>query len=185
MKRKVIIVTDGDEVAKTIVEIATKNIKGYCISSSAGNPTPLHSDEIIEEIKMAPHDPVVVMADDGGDPGIGYGERIMHSLVNYPDIDVIGIVAIASNTEGGDGVEVDISVNKHGQVIKNAVDKHGNEIEGKVVRGDTLSILKSLKVPIIVGIGDPGKMDFRDNERMGAPITTKAFKEILNHNGNK
>jgi len=183
-RRKVIIVTDGDEVAKETVETATKNINGCCVLRSAGNPTPLQSDEIIDEINKASHDPVVVMVDDGGDPGVGYGERIIFSLVNNPDIDVIGVVAIASNSEGGDGVEVDISVDKHGKVIKNAVDKYGNEIDSKVVKGDTLSILKKLNIPVIVGVGDPGKMDCNDNSHLGAPVTTKAFQEILNRSGN-
>jgi stage V sporulation protein AE len=32
---------------------------------------------------------------------------------------------------------------------------------------------------VIVGIGDPGKMDFNDEIEKGAPITTKALKEVL------
>jgi len=32
---------------------------------------------------------------------------------------------------------------------------------------------------VIVGIGDPGKMDFYDSIEKGAPITTKALQEVL------
>jgi stage V sporulation protein AE len=65
-KRKVILVTDGDRIAKGAVEVAAANIGGRCISASAGNPTELEGREIIELIKSAHHDPVVVMVDDMG-----------------------------------------------------------------------------------------------------------------------
>jgi stage V sporulation protein AE len=32
----------------------------------------------------------------------------------------------------------------------------------------------------IIGIGDPGKMDYNDEAVKGAPITTKALQEVLN-----
>ncbi|HHW49425.1 MAG TPA: stage V sporulation protein AE, partial [Clostridiaceae bacterium] len=44
-KRKVILVTDGDSVAKEAVEIAASNIGARCISDSAGNPTVLTGQE--------------------------------------------------------------------------------------------------------------------------------------------
>lgn len=46
-KRRVILVTDGDGIAKKAVETAALRIGGRCISKSAGNPTPLSGKKII------------------------------------------------------------------------------------------------------------------------------------------
>lgn len=179
MKRKVIIVTDGDDVARKAVEAATRNVGGRTISKTSGNPTLLTANDIIRLIKKAEKDPVVVMADDCGDPGKGPGEDILKAIVEHPEIDVLGVIAVASNTEGEDGVEVKESVNRDGNVVSRAVDKHGNAISGRTVTGDTLSILKGLNIPVIVGLGDPGKMGYHDDPAKGAPITTKAIREIM------
>lgn len=182
-KRKVIIVTDGDMVAKGAVEQAAKNINGRCISSSAGNPTMKTGEFIKEQIKKTPHDPVVVMVDDRGVLGHGKGEEVISNICNDEEIQVLGVVAVASNMERGEGITVDASVTNTGQVINQAVDKNGNKREDNVCYGDTLSILKDLDIPIIIGIGDPGKMNFKDEIKKGAPITTKALKEILVRSG--
>jgi len=178
----VILVTDGDTVAKKAVEIAAKNIGGRCISMSAGNPTPLTGKEIIEKIKMAHHDPVVVMVDDCGDEGEGRGEKALLDIVKCPEIEVLGVVAVTSNGKEGSNVEVDCSITKDGEKINGAVDKDGNNTFSKKISGDTLSVLKDIKVPIIVGIGDPGKMDFKDDVYIDAPVTTAALKEIMAYN---
>lgn len=179
MKRRVIIVTDGDDIARKAVEEAAHNVGGRCISLSAGNPTVLSGEKIIELIKMAKYDPVVVMVDDRGDIGMGYGEKAMYKLMKDKDIKLIGIIAVASNTSRAKGVMVDCSIDKYGNIINKAVDKYGNPKRSRVLKGDTVNMLSSVGVEYIVGIGDPGKMDGKDNIGIGAPIITKAMEEIL------
>jgi stage V sporulation protein AE len=179
MRRRVIIVTDGDDIAKKAVEEAARNIGGRCISLSAGNPTVLSGEKIIELIKMAKYDPVVVMVDDRGDIGMGYGEKAMSKIMKDEDIELLGIVAVASNTARAKGVMVDCSVDKYGNIINKAVDKYGNSKNNRVLKGDTVNMLSSSNVKYIVGIGDPGKMDGKDNITIGAPIITKAMEQIL------
>lgn len=179
MKRRVIIVTDGDDIAKKAVEEAARNIGGRCISLSAGNPTVLSGEKIVELIKMAKYDPIVVMVDDRGDIGMGYGEKAMYTIMKDGDIKVIGVVAVASNTSRAKGVMVDCSIDKFGNLVYKAVDKYGNKKNNRVLKGDTVNMLSTVDVPYIVGIGDIGKMDGKDNITIGAPIITKAMEEIL------
>jgi len=182
-KRKVILITDGDRVAKEAVEIASKNIGARCISSSAGNPTVLTGQEIIERIMKAEHDPVVVMVDDRGIKGKGPGEEAMEAILKDERLDVLGIIAVSSNGKDCNGLEVTCSITKDGNITEGAVDKYGNDIHSERICGDTLSILKKMKHDLIIGMGDPGKMDFNDEVSKGAPITTKAMKEILRRSG--
>jgi len=182
-KRKVILVTDGDMAAKEAVEKATANIGGRCISSSAGNPTSLSGKEIEERILEAKHDPVVVMVDDRGAKGKGPGERAMEYLLDCRKLDVLGIVAVSSNGKDCNGLKIDYSVTKTGEIVKHAVDKFGDNTYSGKICGDTLSILRSRREMFIVGIGDPGKMDYQDDVSKGAPITTKALRIILEHDG--
>lgn len=37
-----------------------------------------------------------------------------------------------------------------------------------------------IKVPVVIGIGDSGKMNGKDGCDIGAPIITKAMREIIN-----
>ena len=179
MTRKVILVTDGDTMARKAVEIAAKNVGGRTISKSAGNPTPIPGDKIVNLIRAAKYDPVIIMVDDIGDPGTGKGERALDILLSNPEIEVLGIVAVASNTEGVEGVKVDFSVDLNGNIIKYAVDKSGIKTESKTLYGDTVDVLNDYSIPILVGIGDIGKMKGHDDFKKGAPILTKALKEIL------
>lgn len=183
--RKVILVTDGDSVAQKAVEAAAANIGGRCISASAGNPTYLTGKEIVELIKTAKNDPVIVMADDRGVQGMGKGEQAMDHILNSKDIDVLGVVAVSSNGKDCNGLKVTCSITKEGSIIDGAVDKYGSQVRNGEICGDTLSILKSKKDTIIVGMGDPGKMDFQDDLSRGAPITTKALQEVLKRSGYK
>lgn len=184
-KRKVIFVTDGDRVAKKAIEVATANIGGRCISASAGNPTELSGREIIELVKTAKHDPVVVMVDDRGLEGIGEGEKAMEVILEEDSIDIIGVVAVSSNGKDCNGIKVSCSITKDGKITDGAVDKHGNNIGQDEICGDTLSILQERNDLVIVGIGDPGKMDYEDEVEKGAPITTKALQEVLKRSGYK
>lgn len=182
-KRKVILVTDGDMVAKEAVEIATANIGGRCISSSAGNPTELSGEEIVNRILETPHDPVVVMVDDRGVVGKGRGEAAMEYMLDSSELDVLGVVAVSSNGKDCNGLNIENSVTKTGDVVNYAVDKYGDNTYSYKICGDTLSVLKVKRDMFIVGIGDPGKMDYKDDVLKGAPITTKALKIIMDHRG--
>ncbi|WP_026477983.1 stage V sporulation protein AE [Alkaliphilus transvaalensis] len=185
-KRKVIIVTDGDSCAQRSIEKAVLNIGGRCISQSGGNPTPLTGAEIVDLIKIAKYDPVVVMTDDEGNVNTGIGERALKQIMNHPDIEVLGVIAVASNTKEVEGVHVDFSIDADGNMINKAVDKDGNPGFNKVLYGDTVDVLENAgNRPLIIGIGDVGKMNGKDDFRRGAPIITKALKEILNRKGNR
>lgn len=185
MRRKIILVTDGDVIAQRAVEKAAKNIGGRCISRSAGNPTPITGEEIVNLIKSAKYDPVVIMVDDIGNPGFGKGEKALNDILVHSDMKVLGVVAVASNTQDVTGVKVDFSVDYMGRIVSNAVDKDGVETKSNILYGDTVDIINKFSIPIVVGIGDIGKMRGKDNHAIGAPIITKALKEILNRSGAK
>lgn len=182
-KRKVILVTDGDMSAQKAVEIAAKNVGGRSISASAGNPTVLTGHEIVEKIKEAAKEPVVVMVDDRGFKGQGPGETAMQAILDNPEVDVLGVVAVSSNGKDCNGLDVTCSVTKEGKIVEQAVDKNGNNTHAGRICGDTLSILKSRKDLLIIGMGDPGKMDFMDEVSKGAPVTTLALKEVMKRKG--
>lgn len=179
MKRRIIIVTDGDKIAQKVVESATQNVNGRCISMSGGNPTELSGKEIVKLIEDAKYDPVVVMVDDRGDNGIGNGEKAMEEIINDERIELMGIIAVASNTPNARGVKVNCSIDKNGNITRKAVDKYGNEKEDKVLKGDTVNMLSDVEVPFVVGLGDPGKMDGKDDIEIGAPIITRAMEVII------
>jgi stage V sporulation protein AE len=179
-KRKVILVTDGDRVARKAIEKAAANVGARCISRTAGNPSHLPGKKVIELIKQAKWNPIVVMVDDKGNIGEGSGEHVIRDIAKCSDIEIIGVIAVASNTEGVIGIEVDFSITKYGNIVKKTVDKCGNPKDGKVIYGDTVDILNIIEVPVIVGIGDPGKMDGKDGCGIGSPVITKAMQEIIN-----
>ncbi|MGG1663886.1 stage V sporulation protein AE [Brevibacillus sp. NRS-1366] len=185
LRRRVILVTDGDHVAQKVMETVAREIGGRCISLSAGNPTPLRGNQIVELIKMAPHDPVIVMFDDNGDFGKGRGERAIEYVVRHPDVEVIGAIAVASNTRWVKGATVAYSIDNQGQIVPEAVDKDGYADPDLAhhIYGDTVDILNTLHVPNLIGIGDIGKMQGRDSLQKGCPITKKAVQWILERSG--
>jgi stage V sporulation protein AE len=180
-KRKIVVITDGDRVAKKVVEKVAKNVGGRAISISSGNPTQAPAAKIAEAIKEAAYDPVLVMVDDCGCPGEGPGEQVLRTLAIDSEIDILGVVAVASNTAHVDGVPITASVTREGTVIDLPVDKEGYpEAEGHdKVKGDTVDVLNSLKIPIVIGVGDLGKMEDADLVEDGAKITTIAVEEVL------
>ncbi|WP_047151969.1 stage V sporulation protein AE [Aneurinibacillus tyrosinisolvens] len=184
-KRKVILITDGDLAAKRTVEEVARRIGGRCISRSSGNPTPLDGPQLVALIKQALYDPVLVMFDDNGNSYMGKGEQALYYVSTHPDIEVLGAVAVASKTEGAHGVEVDICIDRHGRKVKHRVDKNGVVERGTTayIVGDTVDVLNMLELPVIVGIGDIGKMRGRDDHCYGCPITTKAVEYILEKSG--
>lgn len=180
-RRKVILVTDGDYVAQKVIEEVARQIGGRCISLSAGNPTPLTGMQMVTLIKQAANDPVLVMFDDNGNYGCGRGEQAIEYVVKHPDIEVIGAIAVASNTKWVRGMQVQCSIDNLGRIVDEAVDKDGysdRSLENHIY-GDTVDILNNLNVPNIIGIGDIGKMEGKDHIRHGSPITRKAVEWIL------
>lgn len=183
--RKVVLITDGDKMARKTIEVAAKNVGGCCISASAGNPTPISGEEIVKLIKKAQTDPVLVMLDDKGCRHKGVGEKAMEYIVKHPEVDVLGVIAVASNTSYTHGVSVKNAISLDGKIIDRPVDKEGYaEPKGHhVLEGDTVDVLEELDIPIVIGIGDIGKMHGKDHYEHGAPITTKAVNYILQRSG--
>ncbi|MBA9027261.1 MULTISPECIES: stage V sporulation protein AE [Bacillaceae] len=183
-KRKVVLITDGDEYARRVVEIVAKEIGGRCISMSWGNPTTLSGKTIVRLIKKAPYDPVLVMFDDSGIVGEGAGETAMRYVANHADIEVLGIIAVASRTRHAEWTKVDVSIDRDGNLTGNGVDKYGaEEFEPGKITGDTVYCIDQLHAPIVVGIGDIGKMSKKDDYVKGAPITKLAIELILERSG--
>ncbi len=183
MAKDVIIFTDGDETAYHALGVACKDLALHPLHASQGNPTPLTGDRLIRAVLDAPRDPVVVMVDDRGDKGKGLGEQALEDLMASPDINVLGVVAVAANTHPVHGVIVDGSVTNEAVVVSTAVDKNGEPTHDNILRGDTVDVLgHSGSVPI-VGLGDPGKMGGKDSVERGVPITKQALEEILRRSG--
>lgn len=177
---RVILVTDGDKVARRAVEEAAQRLGLRCISASAGNPTPLSGPELVKLVQDAVYDPVLVMVDDKGNPGMGAGEQALAYLCQAPELQVLGAIAVASNTKRAQGVPVDISITREGRVVQHPVDKDGYpRANDAVLRGDTVDVLRRLNLPVIVGVGDPGKMEGADCHEEGCAVTTRAILEVL------
>ncbi|MCP1124985.1 stage V sporulation protein AE [Bacillus sp. AFS018417] len=184
MRRRVILVTDGDEYAQRTIELLTKEFGGRCISASQSNPTKLTGRKIVELIMQTPHDPVFVMFDDSGYIGEGSGEKALKYVATNKQIDVLGVLAVASNTHHWEWARVDVSIDREGRLTEYGVDKFGlADVEIGRINGDTVYCLDELHVPIIVGIGDIGKMYGNDDWKRGSPITKKAIQVILERSG--
>jgi len=181
----VIVVTDGDQVARRTVETAAHNVGARCISASAGNPTTLTGEQIVELVKKAAHEPVVVMLDDRGYEGQGRGESALACLAGHPDINILGVLAVASNSGFDEGAHVNFSIDRRGKLVDGPVDKLGrtDALLGDELSGDTVELLDRLNLPVVIGIGDVGKMDGADDFTTGAPLTTKALREIIRRSG--
>jgi len=180
-KKRIIVITDGDEVAQRAVRVAGKSLGLRVISRSGGNPTPLSGKEIASLVKQAPRDPVLVMVDDRGRWYRGRGERALAQLAQDPELEILGVVAVAANTEGAQGTPVDYSIDNRGRIVPGAVDKNGRPLPGSILQGDTVDILNEISVPLVIGIGDVGKNNGQDALKLGVPITIKAIREILRY----
>ncbi len=183
-KRKVILITDGDEYAKRAIEVVAKEVGGRCISLSQGNPSVLKGPQIVALIKEAPTDPVLVMVDDSGFVGEGAGEKAMIYVSQHPDIELLGIIAVASKNRSREWTKVDVCIDRDGQLTEYGVDKFGvREMDIGRITGDTVYSIDFLHAPIVVGIGDVGKMSKIDHYSNGAPITRRAVELILERSG--
>lgn len=179
---RVIIVTDGDMCAQQAVQSASFRLGLNPLMITGGNPTTVSDEKALECILNTPYDPVVVMVDDKGKKGTGPGEHLIEIILNHPRINILGIVAVASDTRVR-GVVVDKSVTAGLSIINAPVDKHGyQEVKGHHrLEGDTIEILRHHPEMFVVGCGDLGKMDGMDSIEHGASITEQCFREILRH----
>lgn len=180
-KSPVIIVTDGDSTAWDAVREACQDLGLYPLRKSRGNPTPLDGDDLVEAIRKAPEVPVVVMVDDQGESGKGAGEEALGALLHAPEIQVLGVVAVASHTPHVEGVHPWFSITRDGARVEGAVDKGGRQ-QGRRLRGDTVDVIDDPDLPV-VGLGDPGKMGGEDAARRGSPSTREALRAILERAG--
>ncbi|MEN6463434.1 MAG: stage V sporulation protein AE [Syntrophomonas sp.] len=178
--KQVIIVTDGDLSAQLAVERAAFELGLYFLQVTGGNPTRLSGPEVVQHILRAPHDPVVVMADDKGRRGLGPGEMVVDHILKCPEVAILGVVAVASDTRVR-GVVVDFSVTADGRLVKGPVDKNGweEQLDHHRLEGDTIEIFRHHPELLVLGCGDLGKMGGRDAVEHGAMITRKCFEEIL------
>ncbi|GAA0346971.1 stage V sporulation protein SpoVABEA [Bacillus carboniphilus] len=182
--KAVILVTDGDEYAKKAIESVSQSVGGRCISMSSGNPSILSGSQLVQLIQMAPSEPVFVMFDDSGYVGEGAGETALRYVANHPSIRILGVIAVASKTKQAEWTKVDVCIDRDGELTANGVDKFGiPEYETGRINGDTVYCLDSIHAPIVVGIGDIGKMSGKDSYKIGAPITKKAVDIILERSG--
>lgn len=183
-RRQVILITDGDDYARKTVEYVAKEVGGRCISLSHGNPTTLDGPLIVKLIKKAAYDPVFVMFDDSGFVGEGAGEKALKYVAKDDSIEVLGIIAVAAKTHQSEWTRVDVCIDQEGELTPYGVDKYGiPELEKGRLGGDTVYCLDELDVPVIVGVGDIGKMAKKDHYEKGSPITKKAVELILERSG--
>ena len=124
-KKRVILITDGDDYALKAIENVATDIGGTCLTHSHGNPTVLTGPQMVKEIKKAKHEPVFVMFDDSGMMGEGPGEKALLHVANHPDIEVIGVIAVASRTRKEEWTRVNVSIDRDGVLTENGVDKYG------------------------------------------------------------
>ncbi|SDY59995.1 stage V sporulation protein AE [Evansella caseinilytica] len=183
-KKRVILITDGDASARQAAEHAAKVLNCAFIGESSGNPTKITGSQLLNLIIKAENDPVIVMFDDCGYPEEGPGEAALKTIALSPHIQVLGAVAVASQSFSHEWTRVDISIDRNGVLTEYGVDKNGiKDTELGRIRGDTVYVLDELPIPFVVGIGDIGKMGGNDTVEHHAPITTKAIQLILERSG--
>lgn len=178
VKKQVIVVTDGDRTAYQAIAEASRHLGLSPVVASRGNPTPIQGRALIHAILNTEGNTVVAMVDDSGDAGRGPGERDLVTILEDDQLEVLGVVAVAANTQGVKGVVPDRSVSHHAEMVSQAVDKEGYT-KGHVLRGDTVDVLRQYPQVTVVGLGDPGKMGGDDAVERGAPATLRALKTLL------
>ncbi len=108
----------------------------------------------------------------------------MRFVFMHPQIHVLGALAVASSTHSSEWTHVDISIDRYGELTEFGVDKEGvRDLEIGRLNGDTVHILDELNLPIVVGIGDIGKMAGLDSVSRGSPTTKKAIELIIERSG--
>lgn len=178
--KKVIVVTDGDAYARNALDYLSTQIGGTCLTDLAANPTTATKSEMLEAIQGAEKEPIYVLFDDAGVPGVGLGEKVLVELAQEPEVTIIGAIAVASHTRSLEWSRFDFAIDGQGELVPYGVDKEGvPEMEIGRISGDTVYCLDQLDIPTIVAIGDIGKMRGNDDVEKGAPITRKAIELIL------
>lgn len=178
--KNIIVITDGDEYARNVFDYLTPVIGGTCLTHLSENPTVATKSEIVQAILDAPSEPVYVLFDDAGVPGIGPGEKVLLEVAKDPHVNIIGAIAVASHTRFREWSRFTFAIDSDGELSANGVDKEGvPEMEIGRISGDTVYCLDQLNIPTIVAIGDIGKMRGKDDVEKGAPITRKAIELIL------
>ena len=181
-KQQVIVVTDGDTTAYRGIHAACQELGLTVVKATRGNPTPISGQQLIDAILAAgddTHTPVVAMVDDRGESGIGRGERDLAAILASDQLEVRGVIAVAADTRGVAGVVPDLSVDKRQRTVRRAVNKRG-QVDGSVLRGDTVDVLRNFPAVPVVGLGDPGKMGGSDDASHGSPVTLRALRAIVN-----
>ncbi len=180
-KQQVIVVTDGDTTAYRGIHAACQEIGLKVVKATRGNPTPISGQPLIDAILAAGEDaqtPVVAMVDDRGEAGTGKGERDLAAILASDQLEVRGVIAVAADTRGVAGVVPDLSVDNRQRTVRQAVNKRG-QVDGRVLRGDTVDVLRKFSEIPVVGLGDPGKMEGSDGAAHGSPVTLRALRAIL------
>ncbi|MFP7169451.1 stage V sporulation protein AE [Terribacillus sp. 7520-G] len=184
--KKVILITDGDAYAKRTIDYLAKKLGGTSLSHLADNPMTIDADVMKNAIHSADDEPVYVLLDDGGVPGIGKGEKLLKAINDDPGIEVIGALAVASHTQNQEWSRVSFSIDQDGELLPYGVDKEGviTEELGRI-NGDTVYLLDQLDLPLVIAIGDIGKMHGKDAIELGSPITEQALRIILEREGSR
>ncbi len=182
---EMIVVTDGDATAWRAVQAASSSLGLVPVAVSRGNPTRVDARRIVEVARAHSGSPVVVMVDDQGDAGAGPGEKVLAELLRDERVRVLGVVAVASNTPDVAGVLPEVSVDQTARVSEGSVDKEGQRSAGPLL-GDTVDVLrKAAPGVVIVGLGDPGKMQGGDALADGVPATRAALAAVLARAGRR
>jgi stage V sporulation protein AE len=184
--KRVILITDGDAYAKRTIDYLAKKIGGTSLSYLADNPMTVEAKAMVEAIHAAEAEPVYVLLDDGGVPGVGSGEMLLQTISDDPEINVIGALAVAAHTQNREWSRVNFSIDQDGELQPFGVDKEGviTEEIGRI-NGDTVYLLDQLDIPLVVAIGDIGKMHGKDAIEIGSPITEQALRIILEREGSR
>ncbi|WP_077621674.1 stage V sporulation protein AE [Sediminibacillus massiliensis] len=182
--KKVIVITDGDAYARKTIDYLSKQLGGTCLAYLSDNPTHASSYQVIKAVLRAKKEPVYVLIDDAGATGVGAGERILLDMAEHPGIKIIGAIAVAAHTKNAEWSRFTFAIDQDGELIPNGISKEGIPIpEVGRINGDTVYVLDQLDLPLIIAIGDIGKMQGKDDIAIGSPITRKAIEIIMERGG--
>ncbi|MDC3415426.1 stage V sporulation protein AE [Aquibacillus salsiterrae] len=183
-QKKVIIITDGDEYARKTIDYLANQLGGTSLSELTNNPSKVPPEKVLQAVHEAKQEPVYVLIDDAGVQGVGFGEKILSSLAEDPKIEIIGAIAVAAHTKNMEWCRFTFAIDNEGNQIPYGVDKKGIPIpEVGRINGDTIYLLDQLDLPLVIAIGDIGKMDGKDDIKKGSPVTRKALEIIFERGG--
>ncbi len=124
------------------------------------------------------------MFDDSGYIGEGPGETALRYVATHKEIYVLGVIAVAAKTKQAEWTRVHVSIDREGNLTEYGVDKYGiPDTEIGRINGDTVYCIDELDIPVVVGVGDIGKMGLKDHFSNGSPVTKLAVELILERSG--